>query len=372
MISPASRLRLRPSVAFVPLGDGKYQFFQGNTRRSRAYRLEPGLAHCLQALNGLQALEHVAAAKLLPVGRLVELASQLSDCCLLEDAEVATRVAVSPWRRSLNFLADYFPSSELEQQFERLRQTPIVIVGAGAVGGWIAVQLVQIGFRQFTIVDDDHVERSNLNRALFLEKELGKPKAETLADRLYTISHDVVIDSQRIRISDSATLRAILEKLPRPTLVVNCADSPSVDVTSDIVDSACQSLGMPYVIAGGYNLHLSLIGMTVIPGESACYHCGRMTLDERQASDLDNLRKLVRPWRNVGNIAPLAAITSSFAANEVVRLAVRSPRLMPKMLNRRGEFNFLTNQLHFVELPRRDDCGCAGRPTVHRSSWPVM
>jgi molybdopterin/thiamine biosynthesis adenylyltransferase len=115
---------------------------------------------------------------------------------------------------------------------------------------------------------------------------------------------------------------------------------------------------MPYVIAGGYNLHLSLIGMTVIPGESACYQCGCITLDERQAGELENLRKLNRPWRNIGNLVPLAGITSSFAVNEVIRLAVRSSRLKPRMLNRRGEFNFLTNELHFIELPPRRECGC--------------
>jgi molybdopterin/thiamine biosynthesis adenylyltransferase len=146
---------------------------------------------------------------------------------------------------------------------------------------------------------------------------------------------------------------------------VNCADFPSVDVTSHIVDSACQPRGVPYVIAGGYNLHLSLIGLTVIPGTSACYQCSRLTLDERQVDELADLRKLFRPTRNLGNLAPLAAMTASFAANEVIRLAARSSRLAPRMLNRRGEFNFLTNQLHFVDLPRRADCSCATGLGLH-------
>jgi molybdopterin/thiamine biosynthesis adenylyltransferase len=286
------------------------------------------------------------------------LANQLSDYCLIEDADVAARVAVSSWRRVLNFLADYFPSFEVEDQFERLRETPVVILGAGAVGSWVAAQLAQSGFRYFSIIDDDHVERSNLNRSLYFASDVGKPKTDALANRLLTISDDVITNTRRTMIADMAQLRPILEDLPRQTIVVNCADSPSVDATSSIVDSVCQPLRMPYVIAGGYNLHLSLIGMTVIPGESACYHCSRMSLDEMQAGDLEDLRKLVRPWRNVGNIAPLAAITSSFAANEVIRLAVRSTRLMPRMLNRRGEFNFLTNRLHLVDLPPRTDCGC--------------
>lgn len=107
---------------------------------------------------------------------------------------------------------------------------------------------------------------------------------------------------------------------------------PSVDYTSSIVDEACKALNLPYIIGGGYNLHLSLIGMTVIPGKTACYHCGRITLEDRQKGDLDNLKKLDRPWRNIGNLAPLAAITSSFTANEAIRLVLRSQRLMPVMV----------------------------------------
>ena len=117
-------------------------------------------------------------------------------------------------------------------------------------------------------------------------------------------------------------------------------------------------MATPYVIAGGYNLHLSLIGMTVLPGKTACYHCGRLTLEERQSDDLIDMRKLARPWRNIGNLAPLAAITASFAANEVIRLAISDTRVPPAMINRRGEFNFLTGEMHFVSLPARRECGC--------------
>src|SRR5205085_2811128 len=106
---------------------------------------------------------------------------------------------------------------------------------------------------------------------------------------------------------------------------------PSVDATSALVNSACQPLHVPYIIAGGYNLHLGLVGLTVLPGASACYECSRISLSELQADDLVGVRKLHRPWRNIGNLGPLAAVTSSFATNEVLRVAARSDRLRPAM-----------------------------------------
>ena len=64
---------------------------------------------------------------------------------------------------------------------------------------------------------------------------------------------------------------------------------------------------------------VSLIGMSVIPGKTACYHCGRLTIEERQGNELDDLRKLARLRRNIGNLGPLAAISASFAVSEVIR-----------------------------------------------------
>lgn len=358
MIGPETRIRLRPSVAFVPLGSDQYQFFQGNTRRSRTYRLDRRLAEIIRQLDGQLCLGELAAVHRVDVDSIVQLGMQLGEHCFVEHVDVAARIAASPWRRVVNFLADFYPSVEVEQQFRRLQDTPVIILGAGAVGSWIAQQLAQSGFHRFALIDDDLVERSNLNRSLYFEGEIGLPKVEALGNRLQATVPGSTVSAWREQVADAGQLTRILVTQPTNAIVVNCADFPNVDATSAIVDQVCQRLRMPYVIAGGYNLHLSLIGMTVIPGESACYHCGRVTLDERQASDLDELRKLKRPWRNVGNVAPLAAITSSFAANEVIRLAVRSSRLRPRMLNRRGEFNFLTNQLHFVALPPRAECNC--------------
>lgn len=358
MITADSLLRLRPSVAFVPQGGNQYHFFQGNTRRSRFYQFQPDLALIIRMLDGSQTLAEISETNNVALEKLLQLADHLHERCLIEDVEVAARVGQSPWRRVLNFLADYFSSSELEEQFIRLTNTAVVVLGAGAVGSWVAVQLAQTGFKKFTLVDNDTVERSNLNRSLFSESDIGKLKTDALTKKLQSISTEILIDVQSSFITAPRHLKALLQQRSGQTIVVNCADSPSVDVTSAIVDSACKELRMPYVIAGGYNLHLSLIGMTVIPGETACYHCGRITLNERQAGDLEDLRKLNRPWRNIGNLAPLAAITASFAVNEVIRLALRSDKLKPQMLNRRGEFNFLTNELHFIELPPRKECGC--------------
>lgn len=358
MITPESALRLRPSVAMVPMEGGQWQFFLGNTRRSRVFRLKSELATAITKLNGDVSLASAAFLSGADISHLIELAKVLHEGCLLEHGEVAQRVTRSPFRRVLNFLGDYLPSDELEDAFCAMRGKTVVILGIGAVGSWIATELSHSGFERFILIDDDLVESSNLNRSLYSQLDVGKRKVDALADRMLSVNTKMEIQGIEARLTDANELTAILETLTDAGIVVNCADNPSVDVTSALIDGACQVTNTPYVIAGGYNLHLSLIGMTVLPKITACYYCSRITLEQAQGDELVGMKKLARPWRNIGNLAPLAAITASFAANEVIRVAISDSRLPPAMVNRRGEFNFLTGEMHFVNLPPRVECGC--------------
>ena len=291
--------------------------------------------------------------------QVTSLIEALHERCIVEPKQIREAINVSDFRRVLNFIGDYYPALELFATFERLSFTNVVILGCGAVGSWTAIQLAHSGIQNFTIIDSDIVEESNLNRSLYHVEDIGQPKVRALESAMHRISPTIHIRSVCEKISEKTEIHdALMYPNCPPSIMVNCADEPSVDVTSDWVNRYCLEKSIPYVIAGGYNLHLSLIGMTVIPGASACFKCSRITLEESSDESLLGVRRLWRPKRNLGSIAPLTGITSALATTEVLRLALRSERLAPVMLNRRGEFNFLTNELLFADLPPREECGC--------------
>ena len=77
------------------------------------------------------------------------------------------------------------------QEFERLQQAHIGVVGLGGVGSWAAEALARSGIGGLTVVDMDHVAESNLNRqAQALHSTLGQAKSEALASRLRDIAPD--------------------------------------------------------------------------------------------------------------------------------------------------------------------------------------
>lgn len=350
------RWLLRPGVSFVHIGEGVYDFFQASTRRTRRLRLSDHLRDIVQTLDGTKTPEKIIENK----GDLSSLNSfltLLNEYCLIETSEVRGEIDKNKWRRVLNFMGDYFPCIELFNAFERVQSARVLIFGAGAIGSWIAIQLAHSGIRNFALVDDDTVGVSNLNRSLYTLADIDQYKVDALASRLHEINPETDVQLFRQSMSSASDCLKLLEG-SEANVAVNAADQPSVDETSRWVDAACQEIRIPYVIAGGYNLHLSIIGMTVIPGSSACFKCGELTLKEQENRAIEGVRRLWRPKRNIGNLSPLAATASSFSASEVFRLAARSERMLPAMLNRRGEFNFLTNTLSFVDLPRRSECGC--------------
>src|SRR5881394_353546 len=63
-------------------------------------------------------------------------------------------------------------------------KSSVVAVGAGGIVSYIAPTLVRKGIGGITLLDDDFVEASNLNRQRFYIKDVGKYKALALAENL--------------------------------------------------------------------------------------------------------------------------------------------------------------------------------------------
>lgn len=360
---------LRPSVSVIPIDKEKsiYQFFLSNTRQKILLQLANSKTlDLILSLDGKETLGNILnrlGYENEEVNKIQQLIQYLYDKKIIEIHDSFLINNQDKYRRVLNLIADFVPSLEIENVWQNIQTATVIIVGVGAIGGWVADFLVSMGVQHFVFIDDDSVGVTNLNRSIYTSNDIGKLKADTLDKLIKSKNHLARIKSFYNKVlSDTHIEEALLYANTQSSnvLVINCGDYPNVDTTSAIINRVCMKSKTPYIIAGGYNLHLSLIGNTVIPFQSACFECIKASLNEANAHELEGLVKLQRPDRNIGSLAPLAIVSASMAANEAIRVLSKSKHFLPAMTNRRGEFNFLHNRISYIEFTRRIDCKSCG------------
>lgn len=83
-----------------------------------------------------------------------------------------------------------------EEDFLKIKKTHILLVGLGGVGGYILESLVRSGFQEFSLIDGDIVDISNLNRQIIAKNDnLGYSKVLEAKKRALSINKDVKIEA---------------------------------------------------------------------------------------------------------------------------------------------------------------------------------
>ena len=97
----------------------------------------------------------------------------------------------------------------------------IAVVGAGGTGSAVAEQLVRLGARHMILVDADTLSESNLTRVYGTTPgQVGRPKAEVLAEHLQSIAPDL-----RCRaIRGMSTSEGVARALTGADLIFGCTD----------------------------------------------------------------------------------------------------------------------------------------------------
>lgn len=99
-----------------------------------------------------------------------------------------------------------------EEKQQRLANAHILIVGLGGVGSWVAEMLCRAGVGQFTIIDADIVDVTNINRQMpALQRTVGKAKCDVVAERMRAINPKVQLTVVNEFI-DEENIRQLLDK----------------------------------------------------------------------------------------------------------------------------------------------------------------
>ena len=92
---------------------------------------------------------------------------------------------------------------------QRIMDCRATVIGVGAIGRQIAIQLTAIGVPVLQLIDFDHVEISNIASQGYLQKDLKRPKVDATAEFCREINYDLQVE-------------VVPDKFKRSTPVGNC------------------------------------------------------------------------------------------------------------------------------------------------------
>ena len=151
----------------------------------------------------------------------------------------------------------------------RLERSRVLLVGAGGLGSPAAFYLAAAGVGHLRLVDDDVVDRSNLQRQiLHVEAAIGQAKVESARERLAALNPRVVVEGIRER-ATSANVEALLEGMD---VVVDGSDNFPLRY---LLNDACVKLGKPLVYGAvqRFEGQASVFDAGRHRGRCPCYRC---------------------------------------------------------------------------------------------------
>jgi len=221
----------------------------------------------------------------------------------------------------------------------KLKQARVCVVGVGGLGNPITTRLAAMGVGKIRIVDRDVIELSNLHRqTMFNEDDVGQVKVETAAKKLRKLNNDIIIEELPVSINDYTALDVV----DGCDVVIDALDSVNARYS---LNKACIEKKIPFVT--GAAVGVTGQTFTIIPSESACYHCLFPALDE------DSM-----PTCSIEGVHPsILSIIGGIEVSEAVKIITeKKPSLQDRVLHVDLE-NLIFN---FTKVSKVEECSVCG------------
>ncbi|MDO6693787.1 molybdopterin-synthase adenylyltransferase MoeB [Aliiglaciecola sp. 3_MG-2023] len=233
------------------------------------------------------------------------------------------------------------PGFDLDKQ-ERLLTKNILLIGVGGLGCAAAQYLVASGVAGITLVDDDVVEHSNLQRqVLHHESDIGKRKCESAKEKLTSINSQTTINTIQQRLDDK-TLEMVLAK---HHIVLDCSDNLA---TRNQLNRACLQANIPLVSGAAIRMEGQIFSMQP-QNNDACYGCLSRFFGEQQLSCVD-----------AGVLSPVVGIIGAMQALEGIKILVDFGH---SLSNKLMLFDAMTMQWQTFAVKKHGDCPVCSVPT---------
>ena len=187
---------------------------------------------------------------------------------------------------------------------ERILAAHALIIGAGGLGSPAALYLASAGIGKITLVDDDSVDFTNLQRQiLHTQARVGMAKVESGCQALAAINPDIEIVPLQQRLAGAA-LDALVASAD---VVLDCSDNFA---TRHAINRACVHHRKPLVSGAAIRFDGQISVYDLSRDDAPCYHCLFP-----EGEDVEDVRCAV-----MGVFAPLTGIIGATQAAEALKL----------------------------------------------------
>jgi molybdopterin/thiamine biosynthesis adenylyltransferase len=252
-----------------------------------------------------------------------------------------------------------------EKAQKALRESSILLVGAGALGNEIAKNLAMLGVGEITIVDYDKIELSNLARAVFFdEKDIGEFKSLVLAKKLKSKHPYLKIEVYNCKVEDLP-----LEVFLNSNVIISGLDNLASRVFLSII---ANKYGIP-LIDGGMNGYQGRV-QVFTPPDSPCPICPIPLNDYGRLIGLRNPCSAPTPEGTMPSLPTLASLVSAIQAQEAVKLIFNQKigEKIEKPLNGLLILDLRFNRYNILELKKNPECVVCGKNGLGKSETKII
>ncbi len=228
-----------------------------------------------------------------------------------------------------------------EEGQERLKSAELFIAGAGGLGCPVALYLAAAGVGTITIVDNDLVEQTNLNRQiLHYDRDTGRKKTASAGEKLRGINPDITVNAVDATIEEKNVVRLV----GRADGIVDALDNFPARY---LLNKTAIRNRIPL-------FHGAIRGMygqatTVIPGQTPCLAC---------------IFPNAPPEDEFPVIGATAGFIGMVQATEAIKYLIQDGRLLT---NRLLVWDGRESRAEEIAIERDPACPCCGKKNGRRN-----
>jgi molybdopterin/thiamine biosynthesis adenylyltransferase len=268
----------------------------------------------------------------------------------------------SSLQRQLNFMLDILGSPKcVSKAQKKIQCAQVAIFGLGAVGSALLLELLQMGFQNFVLVDGkdlrpDSSDRHTLPLAIDLGLETPISKVDYFGKCASALNPNIRIRKEKIKLTTDTELDALLDEV---SFVINFADEPYIGYTSLRLSRYCVANDIPMIVGGGFDAHLASMGELIIPKLTPCSDCYNNYFQE-SLKNWKPIKHVVRDRsKGIGGLKSMSKFAASSVALKVFRYFLNTGQEVSEE-GGRGEFKFRDYSIDHFSVKRNANCAVCG------------